>query len=370
MKMVQEIKPMTTQTGKPHKLPDGLTESDLKAMYEYMVLTREYDERCFKLQRQGRIGFYAGSFGEEACQIGTAYALEDKDWIFSSYRQPGVAMYRGVPLQVMMNNLFGNAEDIVEGKQMPVHYTYRKVHFLSISSVIGTQIIQAVGCAMAARLKKDDAVAVTYFGDGGTSSNDFHAGMNFAAMFKAPCIFFLVNNQYAISVPVKKQTAVEVLADKAKAYGMPGIQVDGNDVLAVYQATREAVERARRGEGPTLLELKTYRAGPHSSSDDPTRYRSKEEAAYWQERDPILLLRQKLASWGLWTEAYEAEVRERIQSQINEAVKAAESLPEPAWETLFTDVYDGTTDVLEDQKQDILSHEKGLTLTNEGEFPL
>jgi len=176
--MPQETFTMTTKEKHSKKLPNGLTEAQLKAMYEYMVLTREYDQRGFKLQRQGRIGFYAGSFGEEACQIGTAMALEERDWIFSSYRQPGVAFYRGVSIQAMMNNLFGNAEDMVEGKQMPVHYTGRKQHFLSISSVIGTQIIQAVGCAMAAKIKNDDAVSITYFGDGGTSSNDFHSGKN------------------------------------------------------------------------------------------------------------------------------------------------------------------------------------------------
>lgn len=368
--MAQDILSMTTKTKQHQKLPEGLTPSELKAMYEYMILTREYDDRCFKLQRQGRIGFYAGSFGEEACQIGTAFALEPKDWIFSSYRQPGVAMYRGVEMQTLVNNLFGNCEDLVEGKQMPVHYTSKQHHFLSISSVIGTQIIQAVGCAMAAKIKGDDAVSITYFGDGGTSSNDFHSGMNFAATFKAPCIFVLVNNQYAISLPVEKQTGVEVLADKAKAYGMPGIQVDGNDIFAVYSATKEAVRRAREGQGPTLLELKTYRAGPHSSSDDPSRYRSKEETEAWLKRDPILLLRNTLQEFGLWSEAFEEEVRQSAQNKINEAVKLAESLPQPEWKTLFEDVYSFMPPALADQQQDILSHEQHLKLTNEGEFPL
>ncbi len=370
MSMIQEVPTMTTKEKPQRAIPEGLTPFDLKQMYEAMIMTREYDERCFKLQRQGRIGFYAGSFGEEACQIGTAFALEQKDWIFSSYRQPGVAMHRGVPLQTMVNNLFGNAEDIVQGKQMPVHYTHKAHHFLSISSVIGTQVIQAVGCAMAAKVKKDDAVAITYFGDGGTSSNDFHSGMNFAAAMKAPCIFALVNNQYAISIPVQKQTGVEVLADKAKAYGMPGFQVDGNDILAVYKATREAILRARRGEGPTLLELKTYRAGPHSSSDDPSRYRSKEETEYWLKRDPIALFREYLTEMELWTEAWETEIRENAQARLSEAIKIAESLPQPAWETLFDDVYSYVPQALADQKEDILAHESGLELTNEGEFPL
>jgi pyruvate dehydrogenase E1 component alpha subunit len=361
---------MKTTAEHSQKLPEGLTEDQLRSMYEHMVLTREYDDRCFKLQRQGRIGFYAGSFGEEACQIGTAFALRDTDWVFSSYRQPGVAMFRGVEIQTMANNLFGNREDIVEGKQMPVHYTSRQHKFLSISSVIGTQVIQAVGAAMAMKVKKDDSVAITYFGDGGTSSNDFHSGMNFAAAFKAPCIFALVNNQYAISTPVCSQTGVEVLADKAKAYGMPGILVDGNDILAVYKATKEAAERARRGEGPTLLELKTYRAGPHSSSDDPSRYRSKEEMDEWLKRDPILVFKARLQEWGLWTEDYETQVRTQAQERINQAIKQAESIATPDWETLFEDVYSYIPQVLQDQQEDILAHEKGLELTNEGEFPL
>lgn len=361
---------MSTQAQQHQKLPEGLTPEELRSMYEHMILTREYDDRCFKLQRQGRIGFYAGSFGEEACQIGTAFALEQKDWVFSSYRQPGVALYRGIILQDMVNNLFGNAGDMVMGRQMPVHYTGREQHFLSISSVIGTQIIEGVGCAMAAKIKKDDAVTITYFGDGATSSNDFHSGMNFAAAWKAPCIFVLVNNQYAISTPVCRQTGVETMADKAKAYGMPGVQVDGNDILAVYKATMEAAERARRGEGPTLLELKTYRAGPHSSSDDPTRYRDKEETERWLKRDPILLFQGQLKEMGLWTQTYEAEVRESIQERLAQAVKTAESLPQPEWETLFTDVYSYVPQALQAQREDILAHESGLELTNEGEFPL
>lgn len=370
MSMTQDALIMTTKAEQHRTYPEGLTAADLKAMYETMILTREYDDRFFKLQRQGRIGFYAGSFGEEACQIGTAFALEERDWIFSSYRQPGVALHRGVPLQLMVNNLFGNAEDTVQGKQMPIHYSAREHRFLSISSVIGTQVVQAAGCAMAARIKGEDTVTLAYFGDGGSSSNDFHSGMNFAAVFQAPCIFVLVNNQFAISTRVNRQTAVEVLADKAKAYGMPGIRVNGNDVIEVYAATKEAIARARRGDGPTLLELKTYRAGPHSSSDDPTRYRSKEEMEEWLKQDPVLLFRAYLQEMGLWTEAFESDVRESAQSKINLAVKQAESLPQPKWETLFEDVYSYVPESLADQRADILTHEKGLNLTNEGEFPL
>ncbi len=368
--MAQERTAIKSKSSVSSQYPHGLSADELKAMYEGMVLTRAYDERGFKLQRQGRIGFYAGSFGEEATQIGTAFALEEKDWVFSSYRQPGVAFIRGVPLEVMANNLYGNSQDIVHGRQMPVHYTYRKAKFLSISSVIGTQIIQAVGCAMAARIKGDDAVAITYFGDGGTSSNDFHSGMTFAGSFKAPCVFVLVNNQYAISMPVARQSGCENMAEKASGYGMHGEQVDGNDILAVYAATKTAVERGRQGQGPTLLELKTYRTGPHSSSDDPSRYRDQAETDEWLKRDPIATFRARLEEFGLWNQAYEDELQTSVQERISNAVKQAEALPAPEWDTLFDDVYAEMPQTLQMQKADILAHEQDLDLSNEGEFPL
>lgn len=366
--MAKEVKEPVSAA--KQNIPHGLTVQDLRAMYKAMVLTRAYDERGFKLQRQGRIGFYAGSFGEEACQIGTAYATQPQDWIFSSYRQPGIALLRGVPMQTMMNNLFGNAEDVVQGRQMPVHYTGYDQHFLSVSSVIGTQVIQGVGCAMAARYKGDDAAVLTYMGDGGTSSNDFHSGMNFAGVFKAPVVFILVNNQFAISIPVSRQTACETLADKAVAYGMPGFQIDGNDILAVYGATKEAIERARAGEGPTLLELKTYRAGPHSSSDDPSRYRDQKVTDQWLERDPLAVFKAQLESFGVWAEDWHTEAEEDAKAMIAQAISHAEKIGEPDWTSLFNDVTVEKSQVLALQEQDILAHERGLDLKNEGAFPL
>ena len=351
-------------------IPHGLSADDCVAMYRAMVLTRAYDDRGFKLQRQGRIGFYAGSFGEEATQIGTAYAGDEADWYFTSYRQPGIALFRGLPLQTMMDNLFCNSRDVVKGRQMPVHYTGRQQHFLSVSSVIGTQIIQGVGCAMGIKIKGDRGVVFTYLGDGATSANDFHSGMNFAGVTKAPVIFVLVNNQYAISTPLSKQTAVEVLADKAKAYGFVGIQVDGNDVLAVYAAAMDAKRRAEAGEGPTLLELKTYRAGPHSSSDDPSRYRTEEQTQHWLERDPLTVLKNHMISFGIWDDTYETCFVEEANAMLGDAVKQAEAVGEPSWDTLFTDVYTYKSQTLADQEQDIMAHEQDLDLKNEGEFPL
>lgn len=354
----------------PPPWPEGLTEVDLKRMYEAMVRIRTYDERSLKLQRAGRIGFAVTSFGEEATQIGTVAALEDTDWLFPSYRQYGVAMYRGVAMETFAAHLFGNEDDLARGRQMPAHYTARDKRFVSLSSVIGTQIIHAVGCAMASKMRGDRVVSGTYFGDGATSSNDFHAGLNFAGVYKAPVLFFCVNNQYAISLPVSKQTAAETLAHKGQAYGVRAVRVDGNDVLAVYQATREAAERARAGEGPTLLELLTYRAGAHSSSDDPSRYRSDEETAQWKKKDPIERMKKGLQQWGLWDEDYEARVWEMTRQEITDATNLAQERPQPEWASMFEDVYSYMPPALREQQQALIQNESHLELTQEGEFPL
>lgn len=223
---------------------------------------------------------------------------------------------------------------------------------------------------MAARIRKEDNISAAYFGDGATSSNDFHSGLNFAGVYKAPVLFFCVNNQYAISLPVERQTAMPELYRKAEGYGIPGVRVDGNDVIAVYTATKEAAQRARSGQGPTFLELLTYRAGAHSSSDDPTRYRSKEETEKWKAMDPIDRMRVKLQQWGLWSESYEQDVWDTARNQINQAITEAEKKPQLGWETLFEDVYADIPPHLRKQRDEFLAHEHGLTLTNEGEFPL
>jgi len=352
------------------QLPPGLTAEVAKRMYEGMIAVRVYDERSLKLQRSGRIGFCVTSFGEEATQIGTVAALEEKDWIYPSYRQYGVAMYRGVSLAHMAAHLYGNADDLAVGRQMPAHYTFADKNFVSISSVIGTQIIQAVGTAMAAQYKGDDVVSATYFGDGATSSNDFHSALTFAGVSKAPVLFFLVNNQYAISLPVEKQSGLDELYRKGLGYGVHSVRVDGNDVVAVYQATKEAAERARKGQGPTFLELLTYRAGSHSSSDDPSRYRSKEEMDYWKSRDPIERMKKYLQQLGLWSEAYETHTWENARDKINQATSDAEKTSQPAWETLFDHVYADLPPHLAAQRDELMKNESDLKLTNEGEFPL
>ncbi|HLU38621.1 MAG TPA: pyruvate dehydrogenase (acetyl-transferring) E1 component subunit alpha [Planctomycetota bacterium] len=341
----------------------------LHKLYRTMVATRILDDRGLALQRQGRIGFYLQSKGQEASHVGSAAALRDSDWVFPAYRQPGVLLLRGASLDHVVNQWFGNAGDLGKGRQMPVHYTNRGIHFVSISSPIGTQISQAAGAGMAARRLKHDTVFMTYFGDGGTSSNDFHAGLNFAAVFKAPVVFVCENNQWAISVPLDKQMASESIAIKAEAYGMPGVRVDGNDVLAVYRVCKEAVERARAGDGPTLVETVTYRMGGHSSSDDPTRYRDPSSVEAWAQKDPIERMKRYLQQRGLWSEAFETEVQESAKAAIQEAVKRAEALPPPSPDSLFEDVYQNLTPQLEEQRRELLAlGEQGKE--EEGAFPL
>ena len=260
--------------------------------------------------------------------------------------------------------------DNCKGRQMPVHYAFAAQHMVSISSPIGTHIIQAAGTAYAQMLRKDKACTWAYFGDGGTSSNDFHSGMNFAGVWKAPCVMVCTNNQWAISVPLEKQTASETIACKAEAYGMPGVRVDGNDVLAVVKAATEAAERARSGGGPTLLELMTYRRGPHSSSDDPTRYRGN-QADEWHRRDPILRFRKHLELGDLWSEEQEKELSERVKAEINEAVAKVEKCAQPALDTLFTDVYAKVPRHLREQYEDLIRREgTGHEADPDAAFPL
>ncbi|MGE0712093.1 MAG: thiamine pyrophosphate-dependent dehydrogenase E1 component subunit alpha [Planctomycetota bacterium] len=317
----------------------GLSDQTLLQLYRTMVATRVMDERLMNLQRQGRIFFYLASTGQEACAIGCGAAFEPKDWVLPGYRQPGLFLWRGVAIKKIVAQCYGNAWDNTKGRQMPVHYSFKDQNMVSISSPIGTQLIQAAGVAMAMRRRGDKQAVLTFIGDGGTSSNDFHAGLNFAAVDAAPVVFVVENNGWAISCPTAKQTASETFAQKAIAYGMPGVRVDGNDVLAVYQACHEARERALRGEGPTLLELVTFRMAGHSSSDDPTRYIDAATFEEMRKLCPIARLRLLLEARGLWDEAKDEALRAEVRDEVNEAVKENERVPRPELETLFSDVY-------------------------------
>ncbi len=337
------------------KLEPKLRPETLLRGYRNLVLVRLLDARMLSLQRQGRIGFYVPSTGEEACQVGSALALDPEDWVFPAYREPGCALTRGLDLKLMIAQEYGNSMDVNKGRQMPNHFGWRSIRYVSASSPVGTQIPQAVGTAWAAKIRKEKVATLVYFGDGATSGNDFHTGMNFAGVFKTPTVFFCKNNQYAISVPLAHQTAARTIAQKAAAYGMDASRIDGNDLLAVYAATKAAVDKAHGGGGPTLIEAVTYRMGPHSSSDDPTRYRSKDEVAEWQRKDPIERMRKYLEVKGLWSSAKEEALRKELDAHITDTIREVEKAPPPALETLFTDVYEDLTPVLKEQMEAYLS---------------
>ncbi len=368
--MTSKLLTIIEKDGRAAKDKDpNLSPEALKRLDRTMVAARILDERGLALQRQGRIGFYLQALGQEASHVGSGAALEDSDWIFPAYRQPGLFVLRDVPFDDIVNEWYGNDGDTSKGRQMPVHYSFRQANLVSISSPIGTQISQAAGAGMAARIRGEDTVIATYFGDGGTSSNDFHAGLNFAGVFKAPVLFVCENNQWAISVPATRQTASESIAAKAQAYGMPGVRVDGNDVLAVYRVCKEAVDRARKGGGPTLVETVTYRMGSHSSSDDASRYRDAEEFEAWKQRDPIARFQRYLQKKKLWDDAFEKELQEELRAEINAAIKRAEARPKPPVESLFEDVYMSITPQLKAQRDELLALE-GPASDDIGEFPL
>jgi len=316
-----------------------MTADQLLEVYRMMSLVRVLDERMMTLQRQGRIGFYGAASGQEAACIGSVYALRKTDWIFPALREGAAMLFRGFPLVPYLSQVFGNSGDVTKGRQMPSHQAARSVNQVSWSSCIGTQLPHAVGAAWAAKLQRQDTVVMAFLGDGATSSSDFHSAMNFAGVFKVPVVFVCQNNHWSISVPTHQQTASESIAVKARAYGFPGLKIDGNDVEEVYGTVREAVERARAGEGPTLIEAETYRMGAHSSSDDPTRYRDQAEVERWKLRDPVDRLRARLLEGGSWSMEREEALRAELLKQVNAAIEEAEKLPPPPLESLFDDVY-------------------------------
>ncbi|HEV2316672.1 MAG TPA: thiamine pyrophosphate-dependent dehydrogenase E1 component subunit alpha [Thermoplasmata archaeon] len=332
--------------------PEFPSEQLLKA-YQAMVVVRVTDERCLTLQRQGRIGFYVPLQGQEAAQVGCAWALKPEDWIFPAYRELGVALVRGIPLQLVLDQLFGNSGDELKGRQMPNHYGYRRFNFVTASSPVGTQISHAVGAAMAAQRKGASHITITFFGDGTTSSNDFHAGLNFAGVFQTPTIFFCQNNQWAISLPREKQTHSKTLAEKAIAYGIAGVVVDGMDVRAVYRAVTEARNRALSGGGPTLIEAQVYRLGPHSTSDDPKRYRTDAELADWKAKDPIARLKRELLDAGTLTEAADTALWESAKELLSKAVQKSESVGPVPPMSIFDDVFGSQPPLLQEERREL-----------------
>jgi len=350
-------------------LDPGLPPERRVALYRQMLFLRLFDRKMLGLQRQGRIAFYGASIGQEAAVVGSAACAEPGDWIFPALREGGAALLRGMPLRAFLGQLYGNSADECLGHQQPMHFSWRAGNHVSLSSPIGTQVPQAVGAAMAARIRGDRTVVLGYCGDGATSEGDFHCGMNFAAVFGAPVVLICQNNGWAISVPVSQQTASRTLAVKARAYGMPGVRVDGNDLLAVYAATSEAVGRARSGGGSTFLELVTYRRLGHSSSDDPGRYRDEAEVRKWERKDPLPRFRRHLEKRRLWDERREKRAAEEIGGEIAAAIREAEAAPPPPLESLVEHAFAEVPARLRAQLEEVrhLFQEGGRA---EGAFPL
>ncbi len=312
----------------------SLSDKDIHKMYELLILARTFDQRALALQREGRLGTYPSILGQEASQIGSAYALEKSDWVFPSYREIGVYISLGYPLQMIFQ--YWSLDE--RGLKTPDN-----LNIFPLCIPVGTQVLHAIGSAMAAKYKKDKIAVITYFGDGGTSKGDFHEGLNMAGVFKLPVVLICQNNHWAISLPREKQTAAKTLAQKAFAYGVEGIQVDGNDVFAVYKATVYALNKAKAGEGSTFIECVTYRISDHTTADDASRYRLKEELEMWKAKDPILRLKLFMEKKGLWTMEYHKDIEDKALSMVDEAVKIAESIERPHPEEMFNYIYEKLT---------------------------
>lgn len=319
----------------------GLTDEDVWTMYRVMSLSRLLDDRMWLLNRQGIGHFAVPGQGHEATAIGYAAALRPgHDWIVPHYRDLAGLLYLGVTPREIMLHYLAKAEDPMSGgRQNYAHWGYPRLRIKTISSPQGPHVPQGVGIAYALKLRGGDEVVWIGFGDGTSSKGDVHEAMNFAAIHKTPCIFCCENNGYAISVTLDKQMAVENVADRAAGYGMPGVVVDGTDVLAVYAAAKEAVERARAGEGPTLIETKCVRLYPHTSNDDDRHYRSEEERQEARKRDPLPKFRQYLQEVGLWTEEKEAELQKEIEAIVEDAIQYAQERPDPRAEDAVLHVY-------------------------------
>ena len=318
-----------------------LADQDLIEMYRQMVLVRTLDERIWMLNRQGKAAIVASSQGHEAGQIGSVRALElGRDQFYIYYRDLAVMLTLGMtPVEIMSGFLAKAGEPLSGARQFPTHGAYPELGLVNLSNVVGTQIPQAVGAALAVKMRGEDSVVITYFGDGASSVGDCHEAMNFAAVHELPVIFFCENNKYAISVPVSKQMAVDSIASRAEGYGMPGIEVDGCDILAVFEATSEAARRARSGQGPTLIEAHVERYLPHTSDDDDTRYRSAEEIEEARKRDPLTVLSTQLRQSGLLSDDVDSEFRSDAMRIVNEATDAVESAPYPGVEDFGEHVY-------------------------------
>eukprot|EP00111_Clytia_hemisphaerica_P007827 TCONS_00022765-protein len=322
-----------------------------------MLTLNQMDKILYESQRQGRISFYMTCYGEEATHFGTATALDFNDLVFAQYREAGVLMWRGFTLDNFMNQCYGNEYDEGKGRQMPVHYGSNRLNFVTISSPLGTQMPQASGAAYAMKMKGANNCVICYFGEGAASEGDAHAAFNFAATLDCPVIFFCRNNGYAISTPANEQYRGDGLVSRAPSYGMAALRVDGNDILAVHNATKKAREIAITKNRPVIVEAMTYRVGHHSTSDDSSAYRSAHELKYWKEVDsPINRLRAFLENKGLWNEEAETAAKKSIMKDIMAAFGRAEKAKKPPISDMFTDVYDEKPERLQKQYDELLEH--------------
>jgi 2-oxoisovalerate dehydrogenase E1 component alpha subunit len=345
----------TGKTKNDSQLPD-MNQSTAQKILEAMHYTRLLDERMIGAQRQGRISFYLACRGEEASTVASAAALSDKDMIMSQYREQGALVYRGYTTQQFMNQMFSNQLDPNKGRQMPIHYGDKALNFMTISSPLGTQIPQASGYAYGQKMAGEAALTICYFGEGAASEGDFHAGLNMAAVLNCPCIFFCRNNGYAISTPAHEQFAGDGIASRGIGYGVKTIRVDGNDVLAVFQATKMAREIALAENCPVLIEAMTYRLSAHSTSDDPSGYRSKEEEEQWSKKDPVLRFEAWLTSKKWFDQKAIDAFKESTRTEILNALKVAEKVAVNPIEDIIEDVYDTPPWHLQKQLDELKAH--------------
>lgn len=322
--------------------PLPLSSPEVRRLYEAMATARVFDRKCSALQRQGRLATYAQFEGQEAAQIGAVASLEAKDWLVGSYRDAAAQWFHGFSWR---NLILGRTGDERGGRSPD------GAKVLPPSITVGGHMIHAVGLAWAEKLQGSDAVAMTMFGDGATSEGDFHEAMNFAAVYDLPTIFVCQNNGWAISLPTSRQTRAAALADKAIGYGMPGVRVDGNDVLAVYAAGRDAVERARAGDGPTFIEALTYRMSAHTTADDHHRYRTEGDVEDWRIRDPLERVRKFLTADGTWSQEWQDEIDDRATAEVEKAVAAAEDIEPLEIDDLFDSMFAEAPAHLEDQRR-------------------
>ncbi|MBC7836093.1 MAG: pyruvate dehydrogenase (acetyl-transferring) E1 component subunit alpha [Phycisphaerales bacterium] len=337
---------------------DTLTDEQVVFLYEQMIACRALDEIAFKLQRSGRMHTYPQNKGQEACALGSGFALrKGVDFLVPCYRENAALFLHGMPMRNVLLHWAGDER----GNQIP-----DGVHITPIAIPIGTQMLHATGVAWAFKMRKEDRVAITYFGDGATSEGDFHEAMNFATVFNVPLIFFCQNNQWAISVPREQQMASETVAQKGLAYGAQCIQVDGNDLFAVYKATTEARERARAGGGVTLIEAITYRLADHTTADDARRYREAEEVDSWKAKDPMIRTRKYLERKGLWDDAKQAETQERADAQVKQIVDEVLNYPAPHASEMFDHMYAELPDELRKQRDTMRTSSLGQNPSQAG----